>query len=628
MPFEFDPNLFPDDDAPSGGTPPPAKPKAQPKAPAKPEPSEELHLEPNRPAEGALRSTAEEELNQSWQGGVGASDFLGLDEELRAPRGPRPTPTAPTQHAPQVPYPSEDSAAPSPQPRAADDVVPLFDDLELASTGAISGAPEEPPAEFDFGSDEGPELAPRGSWLLNRDEAPLHVPGTPSSEFSESEDGDGGQLVGAGTGTFGTTFVEYHGGSNGTRRLALAASAAFILALGGIVFFADRGTDEVRIERSASTGGPRPTGPLQPPPRPAPGFAPLNDPGGPPPPRTSRTPLSQADVPLPSDEELLAELVDLAWSARNVTATPPPRLTGGAVLAPDASASATPGNAFAFAPLLNGRGRSASPWTEAQQAPAFAPCELDPAELAVAGATIPGGDREAGPESGAGEGGPGGEQLAAVLPTLPQVVSLTEVPSDAGAPLGAAPNAGGSRATRTASFDPDAVALLPGVAERLSRATEADLENLWPGIDPPLDQFAREHRLLTPRVGRVRIVLDDDELFEGRLYAIGENRLWIDTTVGRIAFPEGRIADVQRISGGPRTAGSSTEVAGLERVGVRVPGGTLYGRLVKREGDRVTIVPDGGGRMTLEGATVEAVGRMRTTIVSMAQEPESAQVAQ
>lgn len=129
------------------------------------------------------------------------------------------------------------------------------------------------------------------------------------------------------------------------------------------------------------------------------------------------------------------------------------------------------------------------------------------------------------------------------------------------------------------------------------------LADHWYEERVPREHINRARRLLTPRVGAVRVVYMGDEVFEGRLFAVGEGRIWLNMTLGQITLDGARTKRVDRIaldlqrmeSGDP----GLRNLAGLPRVRVRVRGGTFIGRQIQREGDRVTLVTDRGYRVTV-----------------------------
>lgn len=119
----------------------------------------------------------------------------------------------------------------------------------------------------------------------------------------------------------------------------------------------------------------------------------------------------------------------------------------------------------------------------------------------------------------------------------------------------------------------------------------------------PFGSISSKTKVLTPTVGKVRAVLQTGEIFEGSLYAVGEDSLWIDTSFGRMGLAASRVRSVVRIDpakGAPALgAAGSQNSAGLERVRIKTPGGTLYGKVIERVGDTATVITDEGARLTL-----------------------------
>jgi hypothetical protein len=153
----------------------------------------------------------------------------------------------------------------------------------------------------------------------------------------------------------------------------------------------------------------------------------------------------------------------------------------------------------------------------------------------------------------------------------------------------------------------------------LRLATDADLAGIWEGRTVPLDAVAKSARLLTPQVGRVRVLIHGGEVFEGRLYAVGRSHLWLDTDLGRMALDASQMATIEHLSSpdGTPTLGArgSQELDGLPRVRVRTLGGVLYGRLLGREQRNVTLITDGGARITVESDDIEPAPVGRSLIV-------------
>jgi len=134
------------------------------------------------------------------------------------------------------------------------------------------------------------------------------------------------------------------------------------------------------------------------------------------------------------------------------------------------------------------------------------------------------------------------------------------------------------------------------------------LADHWYEERVPREYVNRERRLLTPRVGAVRVLYAGDEVFEGRLFAVGEGRIWVDTVIGRMVLEGEHTERVDRVDLDPtKLAGGDPgmrNLAGLPRVRVRARGGTFVGRQIQRDGDRVTLVTDQGFRVTLDSTEI------------------------
>ena len=190
----------------------------------------------------------------------------------------------------------------------------------------------------------------------------------------------------------------------------------------------------------------------------------------------------------------------------------------------------------------------------------------------------------------------------------------------------APPGSTGSEASREAAQAPSAVARA-GRAERTSRlsteevlqpggssvslklASQQDLSSVWTRSAIPFDAIGSPTKVLTPMVGRVRLVLKTKEIFEGRLYAVGEGHVWLDTQYGRMGLPGARVDRIEQIEGGPGTpalgAPGSEAMVGLERVRVKTPGGVFYGKVISKDESKTTLVTEQGARITLDSKDVE-----------------------
>ena len=132
-------------------------------------------------------------------------------------------------------------------------------------------------------------------------------------------------------------------------------------------------------------------------------------------------------------------------------------------------------------------------------------------------------------------------------------------------------------------------------------------DRYWRFKSVPSRKFDSDHMIFTPNVGRVRVVLNGGEAFDGRLHSVGQGKIMLDTKMGRMAVDSRRAERVDRLTDDRselRDPSSSTSTVGLKRVKVRTSGGTFYGHLVSRRGDRVTLLMDEGFRITLESNDV------------------------
>jgi hypothetical protein len=159
---------------------------------------------------------------------------------------------------------------------------------------------------------------------------------------------------------------------------------------------------------------------------------------------------------------------------------------------------------------------------------------------------------------------------------------------------------------------------LPG-SGRLRYPTEEELRGIWQDSAIPLEAIDSPERIVTPNVGRVRAIMSEGQVYEGRLYAVGQGKIWLDVQLGRMGLAGESLASVEHVTtpeGGPALGDKgSEEYAGLPRVRVRMPGGVFYGKLLHQDGDRVTLLTDEGGRVTLESDEIEPAPATRRVTV-------------
>lgn len=155
------------------------------------------------------------------------------------------------------------------------------------------------------------------------------------------------------------------------------------------------------------------------------------------------------------------------------------------------------------------------------------------------------------------------------------------------------------------------VARIPGVD-----VEERVLENRWMGTNVPMQALDYPDRVLTPRVGFVRVLHDNGEGFEGRLFAMGQGIVWVDTGIGRMTLEGSSIERIERIDESrQRAIASGAEpTAGLERVRVRARGGVFVGFELYRENDQITMLTEEGYKITLPSEGVESAATSRASV--------------
>jgi hypothetical protein len=140
---------------------------------------------------------------------------------------------------------------------------------------------------------------------------------------------------------------------------------------------------------------------------------------------------------------------------------------------------------------------------------------------------------------------------------------------------------------------------VPAGAVRM--ASSADLAGIWNSDVVPMNLLDAETRIVTPGVGSVRVVMKTGEIFDGRLYAVGQGQVWLEMEIGRLALSaKGVLRIDQSFSDKDAKA-----VDSLPRMRVRTPGGLFFGKVISRDEHHVTLLMEGGGRITLESTDVE-----------------------
>jgi|GEM_PF-1541563 len=131
----------------------------------------------------------------------------------------------------------------------------------------------------------------------------------------------------------------------------------------------------------------------------------------------------------------------------------------------------------------------------------------------------------------------------------------------------------------------------------------------------PLDAMRGATRLLTPKVGEVRVLLRSGETFEGRLHALGEGGAWLDTDLGRMLLHASQVRGIEPLAGKAADGGTSNPGSDQSpRVRVVCAGGVFTGALISRQGDEVVLATDEGSRIKLKALKVESVSREGTQL--------------
>lgn len=148
-------------------------------------------------------------------------------------------------------------------------------------------------------------------------------------------------------------------------------------------------------------------------------------------------------------------------------------------------------------------------------------------------------------------------------------------------------------------------------------ASNEQTEMIWRGSEVPLEAVQAPMRTMMPKVGEVRVFTTAGETFDGRLYAVGQGRVWIDSGTGRIGLDGAQVERIEVLPPAPEgQVRDGAPIAGGRQVRARVPGGVLYGRILRSSGEEVTIVLDDGGKVQVKAGDIEDMGSGRAIVVS------------
>jgi hypothetical protein len=168
----------------------------------------------------------------------------------------------------------------------------------------------------------------------------------------------------------------------------------------------------------------------------------------------------------------------------------------------------------------------------------------------------------------------------------------------------------------TAPPEPTSASAFPNLGgSDFEWASDDMLELIWRGNEVPMEAVFAPARTIMPRVGPVRVFTTSGDVFEGRLYAVGQERVWIDAVPGRIGLDGNRVDRIERLIVEPSDDDEPGPAPSGKRVRVRVPGGLLFGRVLKTEGDEVILALDQGGRVRVMSDAIEEMGTGRAIIV-------------
>ena len=164
-----------------------------------------------------------------------------------------------------------------------------------------------------------------------------------------------------------------------------------------------------------------------------------------------------------------------------------------------------------------------------------------------------------------------------------------------------------------------AVEVRPNLADEVrsprrgSVLTRVGNGEIWPHRTVPKSKLKGDKFVLTPNVGQVRIVFDAGDSLDGRLHGVGDNKIALDTRLGRLTLDARRVDRLDRLGrNNQRSASGEVSTKGLEKVRVQADGGVFLGHLLSREGNRVTLLLSEGMRVTLESDDIRPAGRQKT----------------
>jgi hypothetical protein len=170
-----------------------------------------------------------------------------------------------------------------------------------------------------------------------------------------------------------------------------------------------------------------------------------------------------------------------------------------------------------------------------------------------------------------------------------------------------------SVANREGTLDPRDVLLPAAPIEGVRTAQAKDLQAVWSSDAIPMEHIAAKPKMLTPMVGNVRVRLKSKDIFEGKLYAIGENAVWLEGAFGRMSLDHARIDSVEKLA--PEGNAAKSGANGAERARVKTPGGLVFGKVISKESTKVTLLTDAGLTLTVDAKDVEYLAPAPSLII-------------
>jgi len=207
---------------------------------------------------------------------------------------------------------------------------------------------------------------------------------------------------------------------------------------------------------------------------------------------------------------------------------------------------------------------------------------------------------------------------ATSTPTKPTPrTRLPEVPAAQGTAPGASVPAEVAVSTPSLAAPPRALEFPDLAGSSYEWASADQLELIWRGIEVPMEAVHAPAKTLMPRVGQVRVFTLGGDVFAGRLYAVGQGLVWIDGEPGRIGLDGSKVERIEVLPPDPngiQLADGGGAVGG-RRVRVKVPGGMLYGSVLKADGEEVMLALETGGRVRVKASDVQDLGSGRAVVV-------------